>query len=63
MLACPGAPALAGGAAKALRPARGGEVFEAGGVVREAFLEVHDAAREVWPAHKTTLGAAPDGTG
>ena len=59
----PGSLARAGRAAKALGPARGGQVAEAGGVVGDAFLKVHDAAREVWPAHPTTVGMQPDGTG
>ena len=59
----PGPPAVAGGAAKALGPAGVGQVVQAGGVIRESLLEVHDAAREVWPAHMTTVGTQPDGTG
>lgn len=59
----PGALTTASGTAVALRPAGFGQVLEAGRLVREALLELHDCAREVWPSHKTKLGTAPDGTG
>src|SRR6266540_3984191 len=49
--------------AKAFGPARGGQIVKARRVVGKALLEVHDAAREVWPAHPTTVDTAPDGTG
>src|ERR1700684_566934 len=58
----PGTLGVAGRAAGALGPARGGEVLEAGGLVGESLLDLHDRAREVWPGHKTTLGTPPDGT-
>src|SRR5919201_4633134 len=59
----PGPLAAAGGAAVAVWPARGRQVLEARRVFREALLELHDRAREVWPAHPTTVGTGPDGTG
>ena len=59
----PGPLPSAGGAAIALRPARNGQILETVGLIGKALLEFHDRAREVWPAHPTTVGTAPDGTG
>ena len=59
----PGATPSATGADKTLWPARRREVVEAGGVSREAVLELHDRAREAWPSHTRTVGRVPDGTG
>src|SRR5262245_13186329 len=59
----PGATLAAPGAAEALWPARGRQVVEARGLSREALLELHDRAREVWTNHRHTVGGIPDGTG
>jgi len=59
----PRLPVVAGWAKVAVRPTRLRQVFEAGRVIGEAFLKIHDRVREVWRTHVTTLGPRPDGTG
>lgn len=59
----PASPAGASGTAKALRPTRRRQVVQARSVVGKALLKIHDAAREVWPAHTTTIPTTPDATG
>ena len=48
---------------KPVGPARRRQVLQTRRLGREPLLELHDRAREIWPAHRRTVEPAPDGTG